>query len=264
MTVVDGQPIEYAPRLPLRHSRRVRRLLVLICTLAALMFLSWKAGPPAWKHAELLYWQRRVMTYSPPRDQVVYDNDPAEAAKLLKDKEYSGSGNAASRFARPWERFYGLMSPPGRQSAATLFLHERKNSNGESRLVIVDFHDTGSTFFLVPKRSAALQGGQVTFLAPPDGQGARPTPEYGMLCRCVVIQPGGAFSAPRELSDEDRYTGIPPFLLTGHLRWYAGQADAADPTHFVIRCERNRKVFVIDGWLQWDDTVKLECRGNGE
>jgi hypothetical protein len=44
-------------------------------------------------------------------------------------------------------------------------------------------------------------------------------------------------------------------------RIFAGQPDAADPTHFTIRYEADGQERILDGWLQNDDSVKFQDRG---
>jgi len=100
-----------------------------------------KSAPRAWRHVQILYWQRQAMNYSPAANKIIYDEDPVEAAKLQAADHslIAGGHGEVFDFATPWDRLYQLISPPGRRPAATLFLHERTNSNGERRLVVVEF-----------------------------------------------------------------------------------------------------------------------------
>jgi|SRR5665213_1486960 len=43
-------------------------------------------------------------------------------------------------------------------------------------------------------------------------------------------------------------------------RFFAGQPDPVDSTHFTIGYEEDGKKGTIDGWLQDDDTVKMQVR----
>jgi hypothetical protein len=88
-------------------------------------------------HLQLLYWQRQAMNYSLPPDQIVFSYlGDGTAMKSLPGCVVQGPRTFI--FAVPWDRFYQLTSPPGRQSSPTLFLHELHNSRGESRLVVVE------------------------------------------------------------------------------------------------------------------------------
>jgi hypothetical protein len=44
------------------------------------------------------------------------------------------------------------------------------------------------------------------------------------------------------------------------LRLYAGQPDPVDSSHFTIPYETTSGRGTIDGWLQADDTVKMQVR----
>ena len=206
--------IDYAPAPPRYRRKAVRRAVGVPLLATALALLGWKAGPPAWRHARLLYWQRRAMNYALPPDRVVYD----EATGVIS-------------FAKPWEHFCQVFSPPGRLAAATLFLHERRNSKGHSRLVAVE----GS-----------------------NGPSVAANPMHFMMSVCV-IGPGGAFTQPIAAADDFHLINLRS-TFSDHVRRYAGQPDPADPSHFTMRCQVNDRSIIIDGWLQDDDTVKLERR----
>lgn len=206
--------IDYAPAPPRYRRKAVRRAIGLALLVAVALPLGWKAGPPAWQRLKLLYWQRQAMSYTPPPDQVVYD-------------EASGF----SSFAKPWEHFYQLFSPPGRLPAATLFLHERRNGKGQIRLVAVD----GS-----------------------NGPSVAANPMHFMMS-VYVIRPGGAFTQPMVVADASQLINVRS-TFSDHVRRYAGQPDPADPSHFTMRCQVKDQSIIIDGWLQDDDTVKLERR----
>ena len=57
-------------------------------------------------------------------------------------------------------------------------------------------------------------------------------------------------------------TGVIEISLTkqNRMRLYAGQPDPADASHFTIKYEIDHVPGTIDGWLQPDDTVKLQVR----
>ena len=44
------------------------------------------------------------------------------------------------------------------------------------------------------------------------------------------------------------------------MRFYAGQADPADPSHFTICYAIGGHPGTLDGWLQADDKVRIQIR----
>ena len=239
MTVKDRPQIDYAPPPPAR-ARWVRRALVLAAILILTLVLRWWV-PPAIARVRLLYWQHRAMSYMAPSDRVVYDDDPARAARLLfQSAEYSSlpcAGAPTVRFATPWKNFYELYSPPGAKSEGVLFLHERRNGFGESRLVAV---------------LAYAEEWRV------DSQGTRPMPRLV----AAVFRPGTTFKNPI-LSHDINPWSAPVWMDDGHrpFRFYAGQPDASDASRFTVLYDVAGAPRVLDGWLLDDDSVRLECRG---
>src|SRR5436305_1688958 len=114
----SNRPLNYAPAPP-----RTRKWLFRSTLLAILLVLTgvaWRWGPAARRQAQLLYWQRKCRTYTAPRDEVVYEEDPAAAARLLVNnaahyapyplKRTPAPGapapaNAAARLPACWSRF---------------------------------------------------------------------------------------------------------------------------------------------------------------
>ena len=233
MTVTDRPQINYAPSAARRRRRTVIRAIVGISLLLAGVFACWKCGPAARTRVALLYWQRQALDYRAPADQVVYDDDPSSAAQLLHSPAYlnlSTSGPPrAALLADPWKRFYTTWSPPGRIDQATLFLHERKNRRGETRLVAIE--------------TAPLTSDNLPFVR----------------LNIIVVQPGTSFSAPQDTSDTVQ--GLDALQLDSsatHLRWFAGQPDPEDASHFTIRYELDGRPGLVDGWLRDEGGVSLE------
>jgi len=55
--------------------------------------------------------------------------------------------------------------------------------------------------------------------------------------------------------------GLHPTVASGdEWRWFAGQPDPADPSHFTLGYEVNEVPGTIDGWLCDDETVLLRPR----
>jgi hypothetical protein len=233
---MDVRPIEYAPPLPMHQRRHVRRRVIAITAILIGIPLVWYAAPRAWRHAELLYWQDKAMNYSPPADQVVFDNDPYRVRELLKSREFrlAPTGvnvRTAIRVAVPCERFFELASSNRMNSPATLFLHARTNSKGERRLIFLQI------------------GG-------PDMRGLGYSQLY--IDTPLIFRPGTPFTDPMETPE----LWTRNIAVTGYnsVRYFAGQVESDDPSHFSIAYETDGKRSVIDGWLMDDDTVKLEKR----
>jgi hypothetical protein len=169
------------------------------------------------------------MTYTAPADHLVYDDDPADTAKLQSSDlaMTSGPNGDVFDFARPWDRLYQLLSPPGRVPAGVLFMHERQNSKGERRLVVVEFRRIGG------------MKNPLTW------------PQFSS----IVITPGGLFDTPQDHLIEGSQQRIRLDPLA-RAKWYAGQADAHDPSHFTISGTLDAKPVKLDGWLR-DDWVQL-------
>jgi hypothetical protein len=231
------QPIDYAPPVSGHKWRRAVRRAMFGFALLLIAFLAIKSAPTAWHRVLLLYWQHRAMTYSPPADAIVYDNDPSNAAKLRASNPslIAGGNGEVFDFAKPWDRLYRQISPPGRIPAAILFLHERTTAKGERRLVVV----------------------QLRLLA-------SPTYDISWLFDCVVLRPGGIFRTSAAVLHDQLHQF--PQLVPGSVRspaasgitqWHAGQPDPLDASHFVIRGTRDGVPLKLDGWLR-DDQVDLD------
>ena len=228
-------------------------MLALIFVAAVLIPIVWKAGPPAWQHTELLYWQRQAMRYSPPASRVIYYGVNPEIQSDVPPMDPRQNGEYQPRWmgemdydyyqmAEPWHRFYCLFSPPGRRSAGTAFLHERRTSFGARRLVAVE---------VVPD---------------PSTLGAPWAWHEFLGVSASVIRAGTLTSRPTELSNSRSTVDLGGFSFSDpsksgtYLRIYAGQIDPEDASHFTIAYWLQGNTGTIDGWLLDDDTVKLERR----
>lgn len=227
------QQVDYAPAPPNQKRRRaIRRVAV---GLAALLtaILAIKSAPLAWRHVQILYWQHRAMTYTAPADQVVYDYDPYRydpkgAVKLrgLNPSLAVETNGDLSDFAEPWDRLYQLMSPPGRKPAATLFLHQRRNSLGQSRLVVLEFRPATGTIIGV----------------------------VGSQLQQALVRPGTLIRSPIE--ELTSLPGLPADEERPPIRWYAGQPDPRDESHFTVRGIHRGREVLVDGWLR-NETLEL-------
>lgn len=253
MTVKDRPQIDYAPGPSNRKLRRVRFLVYALLISAIVLPVGWKCGPRAWQHVQILYWQAKAMRYTAPPDLVVYDGAPPSDPMAMWDRGYHtrgiGGADDAYLFARPWQAFYALCSPPGRNSAPTLFLHELRSPVGNRRLVAIEGWYEGS-----------ISGGWW---------------EDEIALSATVFRPGSLFSQPTEVGCARKVLKITSADVSeliakgeslGGRRWgwpfiFAGQLDLSDPSHFTIAYKVHGKPGKIDGWLLDDDTVWIECSG---
>lgn len=125
------------------------------------------------------------------------------------------------------DRFMALALPPGKILTSTLFLHARRNSHGQERLVYVTCNAN---------------------ITDPDLQ-----------IEATVFVPGGAFKDPVEANIG---FGPPINLIQSNgkpVRFFTGQAEADDAS-FLIPLEIGGKRTCIEGWLRDDDTVNFRGR----
>lgn len=235
--------IEYAPRQPLHWRHTFRRAAIIIAALVLVIAFALGFGPRAAQRVRLLYWQHKAMTYAPTADQVVYDDFPDDRGSLVGAmNSMTPNGRAEFRSAKPWVQFYALCSPPGAKASGTLFLHERRNARG-ARLVMVQSlpnYRLYNTDLQTALSSSKLTRSDVFTL------------------RCLVFLPGTGFAAPLQLTDRTTFIDASPASFHEHCRWYAGQPDANNESHFTIRCTVGTRTLNVEGWLMDDDSVALQ------
>jgi hypothetical protein len=228
---MEVQHIDYAPRSANYGRQRLWRRVITVAVAAIIVPVGIKCGVAAFWRAELLYWQGRALQHLEPADQVVFEGDAKQVAAFAKSPDFildgPGSNPPCFKPAHAWERFYALLSPPGRRLKPTWFLHELRNATGEPRLVVVE--------------------GDLSYYRK-EGCG-------GVFLDPLVFRPGSAFSSPIEIS-----SGSAGLFQDGVVRCYAGQADPADSSHFTITIVVGRQTKIVDGWLKDDDSVALKVR----
>lgn len=235
--------IEYAPQEPLHRRRKVRQMAIILAAVFLVIVCALGFGPRASQTVRLLYWQHKAMTYAPGSDEVVYDDFPADRGSLPGSvNSLTPNGRADFRSAKPWERFYALCSPPGAKASGTLFLHERRSARG-ARLVVVQAFPNARIYN--SDLQTALSSSK---LARSDV----------FTVRCLVFLPGTGFAAPLQLTDRTTYIDPSPASFHDHCRWYAGQPDPKDASHFTIRCTVGTRTLSVEGWLTDDDNVAFQ------
>lgn len=171
----------------------------------------------------------QCLVYVGPLGQVVWEEDPVKAEKLLKDKAYT----RLSRLADPksaiaahtppsWASLLGRLQgvPVLQGPRATLFCHERITKAGAHRLVVVDM--------AVSEANGKDYLGFSTSIF----ENALVVPKWV----------GGAGIGDGNIQDGGK--------ASKNMRVYAGQPDGLDPSHFTIVYEIDGKQGVIECWLE--------------
>jgi hypothetical protein len=182
------------------------------------------------------------MRYSPPADQIVFDQDPAGRPALLNSPQayvplikpgYEGPAittaaakvpDCAYRFLSMARGFASL--PLGNLAPPIIFMHERYSPSGKRYLVIL----------------YSMNGEDGNLMDCPVGQ---------IGVNVELWEPAALDVPPRLASDPTGFFGI--CLLDANivqrLRVFAGQADPNDPTHFTIRFEQDGRAGIVDGYV---------------
>lgn len=193
--------IAYAPRVH-PHRRWFRRAVLAIGAVVLIgMGSLW--GPRIKDNLVLLNLQNRCLRAGTSADKVVYQDGEALALQWRKaDSQYVAdtTNDCAVWFFDPWNRLYALLSPPGGQPMATIFIGERHVSGGRPRLVVIE------------------------------GAGSRNGDAINM--RATVIEPGSLLRPARILA-----TTFTIISVKREATILAGQADPIDPALVLFHCE---------------------------
>lgn len=181
-----------------------------------------------WSELEEAYWHHRCMVYTQSPDRVIYEDDPVKMKTLraLDDRYWPTLyGEAVTYNSESW-----LEMRKERVLADIAFMHERTGHADNHRLVVVYFNE----IFVYDHKSRERSGLKLT------GCSLLPSETF----HSATLNP--------------QYTTIPH--PHGVMRMFAGQCDLKDESHFTIRYEIDKQPCMIDGWLQSDDTVRLQFR----
>jgi hypothetical protein len=206
---MDAPQIQYAPVEQGKKQRRIVRKIALAAAVFAVAPILWKCGNMAIQQLQMLHWQQKAMAFEAPPDRVVLDT----------------SGGGSTVRVLEWERLYEITAFGGSIPQPVLFLHARKNPNGEPRLVVVHcrFDDVSA--------------------------------QAGIWA--TVFRPGSIIRAMEDVSPGGTDTRIP---CDARTRFFAGQADRRDPTHFTIEYDADNKRMLIDAYLHEDDGIYFSTR----
>jgi len=241
--------LEYAPRPPIHRRRVFRRVLMLV--VAAALFL-----PTAWAvrrgrdRIAVLYWQRRCANFSLPAGSVAYDENPATVATFWASVGSSGNYTQIidSRLGKP---IVVLMRPRGQWETSirqplgglnqigALFLHARRAASGKPQRIICVRPSEAIIF-----RRTLPQLYDAT------------SPDLSIEVHDYATLTSDSNRLSRQSVNVARLAGEP----FGTVRFFAGQIDPSDESHFTIDFQTATGSGTIDGWLRVGDAVTLTLR----
>lgn len=154
---------------------------------------------------------------------------PADQVVYEKGEAAARDRPGVGRFAgvRCWDEFYTLVRwHEIKAKQPVLFLHGRRWPGGNPQLVAVEYEQLS---------------------------------EFDLVLSTHVPYPAGPFQMPEERLFRSTL-GIPPGAAKGTLRFFAGQPDPTDDSHFTIGYEIGGRGGTIDGWLRAHQTLDLRVR----
>jgi hypothetical protein len=220
-------PIDYGHAT--KRSVPWKRLAKPVLIAMTVVVLVGGAVAVAWR-GKLLSTQAGMLNYSPAAGQVVYEENPAEARRLLNSPGYRrGMMKKSSAYLEPpeWQEFRAAFHRG--DNGYFVFAHERNNPSGSNGLVFV-----------------ALYGHMWD-------------ENRGFKFDAEVIKPATF------LKDEIDIRVVTQ-VLEMHLdhedeiRFFAGQVDPADVSRFTIQCDVNGTRSTIDAKLTPTDSVEFTPR----
>ena len=205
---------------------RPRRVLLWVI-IVALIVSVW-AAPKLVKHLQAVELRRECMNYDPPADQIVVEEDPTAVAALASNPIYQrGAGGRLFIVPDFWKE-----ENPSAHTQGTLFLHSRTSRDGNVRLVGLDLN-------MAPGLWIASTGDV----------------EDKSLVE-TIITPGRAL-APDTIKQSCK---IVMWICPTNpipMRFFAGQADPNDPSHFTFDYQRGNSRGTLDGYLSDDDSITI-------
>lgn len=241
--------------------------------------------------------QRQASDRTEPPEKVIWDDNPTTSAELLAGSGYVPVGvpviiennypflvgwlpGAAARtpsFAKQLFQPYFPFSKHGlvnNDNYAVVLMHKLKSPAGLERLVYVYLHgktDLGGRLHELPDRYhrgpiAPLEGVAERWLKiiavpclPADGANLPKTLSKESNSLTIDPQTSGVWKVDwRWVPAPDGKTGRVVVDRLNLFRFYAGQVDVADPSHFTIRYEYNSVAGTIHGNLRDDGFVDLK------
>jgi len=241
--------LDYAPRPPVHRRRAFRRGVIAL--IVAIVFLpSVWAGRKAYNRATLLYWQRRCADFSMPAGTVAYGENPANVAALWASvsatRNYTclvdgTSGKIYHVLMRPRGQWETSIRQPlgGLNQIGALFLHARRAASGKPQRIICVRPSEAIIF-----RRTLPQLYDAT------------SPDLSIEVHDYATLTSDSNRLSRQSVNVARLAGEP----FGTVRFFAGQIDPSDESHFTIDFQTATGSGTIDGWLRVGDAVTLTLR----
>ena len=232
--------LEYAAPLAWHRRRWLQRTIVLSSVAAALAVAVALVVPPLWPQWQYLRIQSRCLNYSPPADQVVYEEDPQESARLLASEStayhrliYHGTlagvdWNPICAIPQVIQEMARLNLP-----LPLLFVHARRDAAGRQYLVYTS---------ITQQNAEELGRGRVVKLE-------------AIALRPASLWPGSKVKMVGA-SNVLILSGLQP---GERLRVYAGQVHAADDSRFTIEYRLNDQAGTITGKVQDGGAIELQA-----
>lgn len=256
------------------------RHLVIATLLAGCVAGSWLVGRSARQRTQELLYLRQAAAHVDSANTIAFESDPAIAAALIDAGTHVSLGQSvAPAILTEPECLRILRQAAGGHALETVgalvFLHELVTPNGARRIVAIQFLPHYLDGRTLPSAGLVAHifepGGIVTpprhvgqsharLLVPDDKLlgdegGALPElvePPAQSISRAACVGMG----SPQLRKTFDPWGGK---LET--LRWYAGQPDDLDSTHFTIDYEISGQRGTIDGYLSDDGrNVRMQAR----
>ncbi len=177
---------------------------------------------PLWAHGQIMWWQRACANYEMRSDgPLITTSGPSTGIALPLPGSWISYESSASN-APP--------AGPARQFQTLAFLHRLRSPGGHERIV------AARCIIMYLTSASVLQAFQ-----------------------CEVVEPAEFWSlSSRPKIHLGRSSGGYP--THRKIEVFGGRTDPADPAHFTIAYTVEGKPGTIDGWLNDDETVKLQIR----
>lgn len=198
--------------------------------------------------------------------QVVYEEEPL-AARQLYGKGIINQRASRRDMSAP---FFNAFEPPvyrndgfwreGQDDRrdALLFAHRLTSPGGNERLVMLEMEVTLDGTKLANEEYKVTINRQLKFrICQPKLAGTSPdTVRWGQSLK--IVQAGDRNVIPIKWVDGALRSARPKEY---NLRFFAGQPDPRDPSHFTVDYEIGGVKSTIDGWLTDDDFLRIIPRG---
>jgi hypothetical protein len=218
----------------------------------------------------------RLLSHTRPSEQTVYEEDPVAASKMLPSSGAAGGryralgmNNVDSRYASSFQPPVILQdvspSPPFHSNdndRCILFVHGLTSAGGNKRIVMLDLKviSSGGSRQRAKGQEYEIRLERQLYyriFTPADASSSR---------EAALAREGPSLQVRTNGGDAFPVTWVDGVLRADRpggksLRFYAGQADGNDPSHFTIDYDFAGERGAIDGWLTDDDFLRIRPRG---